>query len=450
MKKFIVIFSMISIVLLTGCNNNIIKKDDNMNDNNLIENNIDNENEQKLDNVSTIEINGVVYKDINSILKNNLNFNTNFVYAEPINENGESYIKILNDFSIDDSKKEIDKVEILPSKIYSSDAESKYIFNYNNESYYIPVEKCEIGKDRIIYRDYGIELLKENDSIKVNDSIVNNIISGWDLRDSSNYDEDLRYNDVSLCEAFLESWKITEEDILNYSEISLNDYIKRTTVYTHIYQVDFDNDLESVELIYSSGIMDHVHIDSNYPTYSIISYTKADGAKIASNNNKMLWFNNILNYKNVFYGCEAFEQNNKIDNVICINENVITGYYIYDKELGLIKVNRFANGEKLDVNGLEKLSVIPLTLALNHTVKISENGNKYIDAFPIYDHPEYLYDENGEIIIDEATGEYKINYNYETIKANTKIYITDISDDGYVIKFKTENGEKYVLNYYYT
>ena len=66
---------------------------------------------------------------------------------------------------------------------------------------------------------------------------------------------------------------------------------------------------------------------------------------------------NIFNYKNVFYGYGAFEIG-KIDNVICINENVITGYYIYDKELGLIKVNRFANGERLDNDGIEKLSIV--------------------------------------------------------------------------------------------
>lgn len=438
MKKFILILTIISSLFLVGCNNNI-EKDDNMNDNNSIESNINNENEQEIVNISTIEINGVAYKDINSILDNDFNFNNNYVYAEPINENGERYIKISNDFVINEERKEIEKIEILPSKIYTSDAESNYVFNYKDETYYIPVEKCESGKDRIVYRNYGIELLKENDSIKINDSVVNDVIIGWDLRDSSNYNGELRFDDVSLCEAFLESWKITKEDVINYSETSLNEYIKRTSDYTHIYQVDFDDDSESVELIYSSGIEDHVHIDSTYPTYSIISYTKDDGAKIASNDNEMLWFNNILNYKNVFYGYGAFEIG-KIDNVICINENVITGYYIYDKELGLIKVNRFANGERLDNDGIEKLSKIALTLDSVHTVKTDEEGNKYIDAFPMYDN-DYLF--------DEETGEYKLNPNSIYIEGGTKINIINIGADGYMIEFKTENGERYVLNYYY-
>lgn len=433
MKKFIVVFSLIAILLLVGCNNN-------MNGNNSIENNIDNENEQEVADVSTIEINGVAYKDINSIVENDFNFNNNYVYAEPIKENNEMYVKLSDGFVLEDSKKVNEKIEILPSKIYSSDTESKYVFNYKDETYYIPVEKCEPGKDRIVYRNYGIELLKENDSIKVNDSVVNDVISGWDLRDSSNYEGELRYEDVSLCEAFLESWKITAYHLQNYSEASLDEYIKRTSDDTHIYQVDFDNDLESIELIYSSGIEDHVHIDSSYPTYYIISYNKENGAKIASNGIEMLWFNNILNYKNVFYGYHAFELG-KIDSVICINENVITGYYIYDKELGLIKVNRFANGERLDNDGIEKLSETKLTLDSVHTVKTDEEGNKYINAFPMYDN---------EYIFDEETGENKLNPNSIYIEGGTKINVINISEDGYMIEFKTEDGERYVLDYYYT
>lgn len=439
MKKIIAIF-MVSILFLVGCNNNI-EKDENMNNSNSIENNIDNENEQEVADVSTIEINGVIYKDINSI--ENDDFNNNYVYAESIKENNEMYVKLSDGFVLDDSRKEIDKVEILPSKIYTSDIENKYVFNYSGEIYYIPVEKCELGKDRIVYRNYGIELLKENDSIKVNDSIVNDVISGWDLRNSSKYNGELRYDDVSLCEAFLESWKITPEDIANPNkkyEIPLDEYIEHRSEYTHIFQVDFDDDAESVELIYSNGIMEHVHIDSTYPTYSIISYSKENGTKIMSNGIDMLWFNNILNYKNVFYGYEAFELD-KIDNVICINENVITGYYIYDKEAGLIKVNRFANGEKLDNNGMKKLSETTFTLDEIHTVRIDENGNKYINAFPMYDN---------EYILDEETGEAKLNPNNIYIEGGTKINVINISESGSYIEFKTEDGEKYELNYFYT
>lgn len=420
MKKVLVIFSIMSLLFLTACTFNENEKNNDMSGyyGEQQEESGNNEKEQEIVNIPTIEINGVVYKDINSIEEQDFIFNNNFVYVEPTNESGELYVKLSNDFIIEDSRKKTEKIEILPSKIFSTDVESRYIFDYKDEKYYIPVEKCEIGEERIVYRNYGIELLKEKNSIKVNDSVVN---------------ED---NGMSLYDTFLEYWRMAEGNSDNSN-------------YARIYQVDFDNNTESIELIYSNRIDSHIHIDSNYATYSIISYSKENGAKLASNGIEMLWFNNILDYKNVFYGYAPIEIND-VDSVICVNENVITGYYIYDKELGLIKVERFANGEKLDNSGMEKLSKIALTTDTDHIVKFTKNGDRYIDAFPMYDHPDYLYDENWEMIIDESTGEYKLDDNYETLKSNTKIYITDIGDDGCTLNFETENGEKYVLYYYYT
>lgn len=75
-----------------------------------------------------------------------------------------------------------------------------------------------------------------------------------------------------------------------------------------------------------------------------------------------------------------------------------------------------------------------------------ERRNGYeesIDAFQIY-----LFDEDGNIVTNED-GSYKENPNSKHLEDGTKIYINFISEDGYSIEFKTEDGQEYSLNYYY-
>lgn len=352
-----------------------------------------------------------------------------------------------------DSNKKITQIEMLPSKIYSSESNANYLYTYDDTTYFIPVEKCDSGEEKIVYRDYGLELIKKDDSIKIKDTITNDIISGWDLCKSDFsriFDDELRYNDVSLCEAYMESWKVNDKKIAFYDErdsgnIEFEDRILEPQNLTHIYQVDLDDDNDSLEFIYTSGNEEHVNITSDFPCYSIITYSDNQGIK--NYNQQMLWFNNILNYKNVFYGYNAFEYGSYVDNLIMIKEQVVTGYYIFDKEQGLIHVNRFANGEKYDETGFKKLSEIALTLDGQHVIKKHENGKNYIDAFPMYD-LEYLLDENGNLIKNDD-GTYKINPNSKKIEDGTKIFINYISKDGYSFTFKTEDGTEYDLNYYY-
>ena len=298
-----------------------------------------------------------------------------------------------------------------------------------------------------------MELIKKDDSIKIKDKITNDVILGWDLRDcdfSRIFDDELRYEDVSLCEAYMESWKVSNRKIAFYDErysgnTTFEEQILAPQNFTHIYQVDFDDDSNSLEFIYTSGITDHVQITATLPYYSIVTYNDNKGIK--NYNQQMLWFNNILNYKNVFYGYDAFESNQSVDNLLMIKEQLVTGYYIFDKEQGLIHVNRFANGEKHDEAGFKKLSEIALTLDGQHIVKKGINGENRIDAFPMYD-IEYLYDENGNIVENED-GTYKVNPNSKKIEDGTKIFVSYITEDGYSFTFKTEDGTEFILNYYY-
>lgn len=447
---FIVCIS--TLVVLNNRNNTEVNPINNIVDSNMLD---DTNLADNKENADIIEIRGVKYKNINSIPNAEKSFDNNLVYAEPIRDESGLYVKISDDFFINESKevrkgefdseKRITQIEMIPSKIYSSDEDSNYLYNYGDETFYIPVEKCNAGEERIVYRDYGLELIKKNDGIKINGEIASDVISGWDLRDSSYYNGELRYDDVSLCEAFMETWKINENDMSNWNDTSINDYIKRRSEYTTIYQVDFDDDKDSLEFIYTSGIMDHVHIDSTCPCYSVITYSDDKGTR--KFDERMLWFNNVLNYKNIFYGYEAFEYGDKIDKVILIKEDIITGYYIFDKEQGLIHVDRFANGEKFDESGFKKLSELALTLDGKHVIKKDENGKNRIDAFPMYDR-EYLYDENGDIVTNED-GSYKEDPNSKYIEEGTKIYIKYINEDGYSFDFKTEDGTEYTINYYY-
>ena len=365
------------------------------------------------------------YKDINSIPKIEAHFNDELIYAEPIKDGNELYVKLSDDFFIKEDKdvhkgefgsdKRIDQIEILPSKIYSSEDNVSYLYVYNNEVYYIPVEKCNVGDEKIVYRDYGLEVIKKDDSIKIKNATQEKL---------------LRY-ESSLFDNYTNAWKIN--DSTNQNEEEEYDFICDN----RIYQVDLDDDNSSLEFIYSCGSADHIHIDTVCDLYSLVTYNDNQGVKIY--NERILWFNNILNYKNVFYGYEAFEEGPKIDNLILVKESVITGYYLFDKQQGFIHVDRFANGEKYDETGFEKLSKVALTLDGQHTVKTDENGKYYIDAFPMYD-MDYIYDENGN---------YKVNPNPKLIEDGTKIYINFISKDGLAFKFKTEDGTEYSINYYY-
>lgn len=53
--------------------------------------------------VATIEIRGITYKDINSIPKLEVSFNNNLIYAEPIKEGTDSYVKLSDTFFINEN-----------------------------------------------------------------------------------------------------------------------------------------------------------------------------------------------------------------------------------------------------------------------------------------------------------------------------------------------------------
>jgi hypothetical protein len=155
----------------------------------------------------------------------------------------------------------------------------------------------------------------------------------------------------------------------------------------------------------------------------------------------MLWFSNIKNYKNVFYAYDYFEIYNRVGKINSIEENVILGYYIYDKNKGLIYVDRFANGLKTDANGFAELSKIELTLDNDYVIQKDNN----IYGFGMYNHAPYLLDENGEIVTDED-GVYILESNFESLSKGTKIHITDVFNEGYSITFITSDGTVYYLS----
>ena len=462
MKKFL-LYSIIAVLLMTGCSNqNNDIKQERVDNNNTIEENktenneMENNNEEK-NSGDILELRGLKFKNINLIdnsteeEKKTL-FDNNLVYATPIKDGEDVYVKLSDNFFLNEaeedseeensSRKNCPQIEMLPSKIYSSDEKSYYLYNYKNETYFIPVEKCNVGEERIVYRDYGLELIQKDDRIKIKDKEVSDVINGWDLRTTSNYKGELRYEDVSLCEAYMETWKINEDDMKSWSDLGVEEYISSRSDFTKIYEVDFDDDKESLEFIYASNVMEHINIDTTMEVYSIITYNKEYGIK--NYVERMLGFNNILNYKNVFYGFDAFSSKPKIDNIILINENIITGYYIFDNEYGLVHVDRFANGERFDESGFEKLSKVELTLSGKHVIKPGNN----INAFEMYD-ADFLRDENGYIVYDED-GNPKPNPDTKYIEAGTKISINYINEDGYMFRFKTKDGTEYTIDYYYT
>jgi hypothetical protein len=460
MKKVIILISIVvvlvcatAILVLTNQNKNV-----EISSNTAIPSNSSELPEDiKTADVDTVEIRGKKYKDINSVQVEKPSFDENLVYAESSMDyesvSKELYVKLSDDFFLNEKKKdkEIDKYEMIPARIYASDDSSYYLYTYKDETYFIPVTKCEPEEERIVYRDYDFEVIKKDDSIKIKDKIATDVISGWDLRNSDFsriFDEELRFDDVSLCEAYMESWKISAKKQAFYDErdshMDFEERMLEPQEFTKIYQVELDG-MDTLEFAYTSMIADHVNIDSTYPYYSVIDYSN-NGIRISDEG--MLWFYNISNYRNVFFGYGPLELGQMIDNVILINENVITGYYIFDAAVGLIHVERFANGEKLDEKGFKKLSEVELTLEGSYFIQEETDGVKYIYTFPMYNRV-YLMDENGEYLTDE-NGNPIEDPNAERIEAGTKIHIYHIDEDGYSYNFRTEDGTEYHINYSYT
>jgi hypothetical protein len=405
--------------------------------------------------VDTIEFGGVKLKNINSIKSDKLVLDENYIYKDPIVENEEEYIKLSDSFIASEYEERESEflditpkglsVELFPKLIYTTDVDSIYAYAYNGNYYYIPTIKCKAGQEKIAYSDYGIEIIKENDSIKINDKIETNVIDGWDLRETAHISDDdpilsngnttLRYDDVSLYEAYTESWKLNSERSF---DLDIQSSGESSSEYTRIYLLDLDNDLDTVELAYTNMVMEGVHIDTKRPVYSLITCGEKG---IFKSQNDMLWFSNIKNYKNVFYAYDYFEIYNRVGKINSIEENVILGYYIYDKNKGLIYVDRFANGLKTDANGFAELSKIELTLDNDYVIQKDNN----IYGFGMYNHAPYLLDENGEIVTDED-GVYILESNFESLSKGTKIHITDVFNEGYSITFITSDGTVYYLS----
>lgn len=379
----------------------------------------------------SIEIDGMMIEDINSIETiKDLQLDEKYVYNEPMkDEKGNLYVKLTDKYYVEDEETvsvledEIRSRELLPSKIYSVDTETKYIYEYKDNFYFIPVEKCEIGEERIVYRDYGIEICKKDNKFKMlgaEDTLIPNYTElnlCIDGQHSEQYEVD------SLYDVYTNMWRIVDYNVYkleceneHIAAKPMQEYIKSRVEkdWYKMHEIDLDNDLQTKEITYATQIF----YSETEPYYganickSIISH-RNDSLRTFYN---IINFKNIANNKNVFYSGK---------HVLAIKENVILGYFLYDSNEGLIYVEKFANGENYENS---KISEVAFTL----------------------DRSREIYDYNGERCISLWVFTAEVDETTENLKENTKIFIYKFDEymDGYY--FKTEDGREFYLNTSYT
>ena len=322
-------------------------------------------------------------KDINTVVVPDLTVDETLINAEILidtdkteyvdvwTDESNKYVKISDDYVLDEKwNKELhhkyfkNSKELLPKKIYLMDENIRCYYEYENEIYYIPVEKCETPEEeRIEYREHGLVVYKMNDIAKV-----------WDL-EIQMYDKYDREDDEDF----------VGMDLLYISNLQNKSEHK-------VYEIDLDGNINTVELSIPYYYLDP---GDGIELTSVIAAKNGDNTSIISGVDYFLC-GNIGNYRNVFYS-NGFSRGSSLNGFI--EECYLVKYYIYDKEDGFIAVNRFANGDKWNEN-LEKMNSYELTLSRDITFYKGKNESEdekydYTTTWP--------YSSADEVILPKGT-----------------------------------------------
>ena len=383
MKKILFVISVISVLLLTGCNKN-----------------------ETIEDNSSPEI--TVPQQQEEIIKEDAN-----IGKVSFNTNGEPFVKLSDSYYLNsDILTEMPKEEIMPSKIILVNPSilDKY-------SLQIPVEKCDsYEEEKIIYEKYGIEKRLIDGVVEIgNIEIHTDYYEGEPAAEQfSNYTH--KYID-DLGPALVSLTKEAVTLDMNsgaYSTYNLYDLVG------HIYESDLDENKETKEIF----ICSIERSTSDFYSFStLVKYNEENG-----NAEKLgrLFFNEniyqIGNYKNVILSGINYSD---IGNYF---SNLIVGYYVYDKDLGLLEVEKLANGESLsniDIGSLDNC-ILKEDMSFGSVSDQNSQENEY-------SYSTWGYDDNSEIV---------------TLKKGTKLKIIKILDNHGNFIAATEDGTRYgFINY---
>ena len=294
-------------------------------------------------------------------------------------ERANPYVKLSDNYYFDDFKP-LEKREIKPSKIYLVDTNNTIHLDGNGQdvTLTIPIEKCEDADDeRIVYSDYGIEKILNAGIIKV---------GGIELEQ---FTYDSEYDGTSH-----------KEDIIRLLD-SLN-----------IYEVELDNNESTKELLVEC-YFSHPWDSNIYPYLIKLEDDVATNMGIIENENIM----QLGKYSNVF----TDGWNSDVEQYF---SNILMGYYIYDREYGLLHANKMADGDDIENISLDKLTECILKEEMTFGPATEETT---------------LYSDK---ISYSLTG-YQEDSGHKTLSQGTVIKVVEIVDGYGNFIGETEDGTRY-------
>ena len=293
----------------------------------------------------------------------------------------ESFVKLSNSYIFDDYNK-LEMKEIVPSKIYLVDTNNtisidKYI---EDVTISLPIEKCaSADEERIVYSEYGIEKMLNSGKVLLGGSEIDTIHREGEEDEAFNY----------------------KDEVLHYYNLGLQ----------KIYEVELDNDNSTTELLIYS------HFSYPWDSYEYPYLVKLENG--VGTNMGVIESENIMQigkYKNVL----TDGWNSDIETYF---SNILMGYYVYDKDSGLVHVEKMANGDDI--------STFNVTMFDNCILKQDlEFGELSEDA---------LYGDR----IKYSTWAFEEGKETRTLSKGTKIKIIEIIDTYGNFIGETEDGELY-------
>lgn len=297
-------------------------------------------------------------------------------------KNENTYVKLSDSYYFSDYKS-IEMKEIIPISICLVDENSlTYVNSYGeNVSIALPIEKCEsVDEERIIYSDYGIEKMLSTGKIRIGGIEIDTIHPDLPIDENFSYKEEVAY----------------------YYNLGLQ----------KVYEVELDNDTSTKELLVYSHFS-YPWDSYEYPYLVELENGIATNMGLIENENIM----QIGMYKNVL----TDGWNSDIEGYF---SNVLMGYYVYDKELGLIHVEKMANGDNIK------------DIDINMLTDCTLSRDIYFGAIGEYD---LGYSDN----VIYSTSAYGEEANIKTLSKGTIIKIVEIIDEYGNFIGETQDGMMY-------
>lgn len=293
-----------------------------------------------------------------------------------------TYVKLSDSYYFSDYKT-IEMKEIVPIRICLVDENSAiHVERYGEDvSLMLPIEKCEnVDEERIIYSDYGIEKMLSTRKLRVGGIEIDTIHPDLPIDENFSYKEEVAY----------------------YYNQGLQ----------KVYEVELDNDTSTKELLVYSHFS-YPWDSYEYPYLLKLENGTATNMGVIENENIM----QIGTYKNVL----TDGWNSDIEGYF---SNVLMGYYVYDKELGLVHVEKMANGDNIK------------DIDINMLTDCTLSRDIYFGAIGEYD---FGYNDN----VIYSTWAYGEDAEIKTLSKATRIKIIEIIDDYGNFIGETQDGTRY-------